>query len=102
LLPPFKERPLTESEREIEHTVLFRSLRRDYKPYEDEELQLDPHTAANDPFMPPELLAAIQTSMKNCAEYERQCAQLEVCSRTFCSHFSQSMLISPARHYSTV
>lgn len=78
LLPPFKERPLTEEEREIEHATLFRSLRGDYKPNEDEETHLDQHTAANDPFMPSELIEAIQTSMKNCAEYERQCAQLEV------------------------
>lgn len=84
LLPPFKERPLTEEERELEHATLFRSLRGEYKPYEDEESQPDQHTAANDPFMPPELIAAIQTSMKNCAEYERQCAQLEVC---FADHF---------------
>lgn len=85
LLPAFKERPssTTETEREIDQSLLFRSLRGDYRPNEDDSpSQPEQLTAANDPFMPPELVAAIQTSMKDCAEYERQCAQLEVSTLT--------------------
>lgn len=77
LLPAFRERPLTEEERAVEHSTLFKSLRGEYKPDEDDDLHHHQYTAADDPFMPPDLVAAIETSMKNCAEYERQCAQLE-------------------------
>jgi hypothetical protein len=89
LLPGFKDSSAqTLRERQQNHDNLFRSLRGDYRPTTtneeiiDNQSIVDFETAANDPFMPPHLMAAIQTSMKNCAEYERQCAQLEVSSPT--------------------
>lgn len=65
---------------------LFRSLRGEQQDAHD--TGEEPRQMALEPFLPDEMVTAIQNSLQNCAEYERQCAQLEV------SRWSRSPLLA--------